>query len=209
MLNQTFGGKCLHQITPKMVEDYKAQRKVGFSQKTKRMLSPATVNRELACLKTMFKKAVEWEMTETNPVTKVKLLREPKGRLRFLTEEEAERLVECSNDHLRPIVVTALNTGMRLGEILKLKWEEVDFENQIVYVTDSKNGEQRQMPMNNLLTDALQGIKLGSLPLMCFAEAMASFMQMSGDLLRQQKRRLALRTFTFTTYGTPLPQDWL
>ncbi len=61
----------------------------------KRMLSPATVNRELACLKTMFNKAVDWGMGESNPAVKVKLLREPKGRLRYLTEEEAERLVEC------------------------------------------------------------------------------------------------------------------
>lgn len=88
-------------------------------------------------------------------------MREPKGRLRFLTEQEAERLVECCAEHLRPIVVTALNTGLRLEEILKLKWEEVDFKNQIVYVTNSKNGEQRQVPMNNTLTEALQGVKLG------------------------------------------------
>jgi len=56
--------------------------------------------------------------------------------------------------------VTALNTGMRLREILKLKWEEVDFENGIIYVMDSKNGEQRQIPMNNLLTETLREIKL-------------------------------------------------
>ena len=56
--------------------------------------------------------------------------------------------------------MTALNTGMRLREILKLKWEEVDFENGIIYVMDSKNGEQRQIPMNNLLTETLREIKL-------------------------------------------------
>ena len=161
MLKQAFGGRHLHQITPKIVEDYKAQRKVAFSQKRKRMLSPATVNRELACLKTMFNKAVEWEMVEANPAAKVRLLREPKGRVRFLTEEEAGRLVQCCADHLKPIVVTALNTGMRRGEIFKLKWEEVDFENRIVYVTNSKNGEQRQISMNNTLTETLGRIKLG------------------------------------------------
>ena len=95
MLKQALGDRYLHQITLKMVEDYKGQRKVSFSQKRKKMLSPATVNRELACLKTMFSKAVEWDMVEANPAAKVRLLREPKGRLRFLTEEEAERLVEC------------------------------------------------------------------------------------------------------------------
>jgi len=160
MLKQTFGSRYLRQITPKMVEDYKAQRKVAFSKKRKRMLSPATANRELTCLKTMLNKAVEWEMVEANPAAKVKLLREPKGRLRYLTEVEANMLVECYGDHLKPIVVTALNTGMRLGEILKLKWEEVEFENQIIYVTNTKNGEQRQIPMNKTLTETLQGIKL-------------------------------------------------
>jgi len=143
MLKQALGDRYLHQITSKMVEDYKRQRKVAFSRKMQKMLSPATVNRELSCLKTMFNKAVEWQMVRANPAAKVRLLREPKGRLRFQTEEEAESLVECCADHLRSIVVTALNTGMRLGEILKLKWEEVDFENWIIYVIDSKNGEQR------------------------------------------------------------------
>jgi len=100
-------------------------------------------------------------MGESNPAAKVRLLREPKGRLRYLTEEEAERLVECCAEHLRPIVVTALNTGMRLGEILRLRWEEVEFENRIIYVMDSKNEEQRQIPMNSTLTETLQAIKLG------------------------------------------------
>lgn len=198
MLKQAFGGRYLHQITPKMVENYKAQRKVSFSHKMKRMLSPATVNRELACLKTMFNKAMEWGMGETNPAAKIRLLREPKGRLRYLTEGEAERLVECCAEHLRPMVVTALNTGMRSGEILKLRWEEVDFENQIIYVTDSKNGEQRQIPMNSTLTETLQAIKLGTpSPWVFFKHNGKPYIRIPRRSFEKAKRKAGIKDFRF------------
>jgi site-specific recombinase XerD len=100
----------LSKLTTAMIEKYKVQR----SQQVK----PATVNRELALLKHMLTKAVEWGLLKSNPSKPVKLLKEPPGRLRYLEPEEIERLLQNCEDpqvpYLRPIVVIALRTGRRL-----------------------------------------------------------------------------------------------
>jgi integrase len=85
--------------------------------------------------------AIQWGKADENPVKVVKLFRENNRRLRFLNPEEVEALLEECSDHLRPIVITALNTGMRLGEILPLKWDCVNSDLGIITVVNSKNNE--------------------------------------------------------------------
>lgn len=146
-LKEFFSGKLLHQIDSLMVEAYKAKRKEN--------LSYATVNRELALLKHIFTIAIQWGKAEDNPVKKVKLFRENNERVRFLEKEEAERLVKNCNGYLKRIVIIALNTGMRKGEILSLKWQDIDYNRGIIYVRDTKNGEKKELPMNELVKQAL------------------------------------------------------
>ena len=81
-------------------------------------------NRELSCLKTLFNKAIEWGKLELNPMKKVKLWKENNQRVRYLEKEEIKRLLENCPDYLKPIVLVALNTGMRQGEILNLQWPD-------------------------------------------------------------------------------------
>jgi integrase len=126
-----FKGKYLYDITPVMIEKYKADRLQS--------ITPASVNRELACLKYMYTKTIEWEYVKINPTKTVKLLKEPPGRLRYLKEKEVDDLLKACASHLRPIVITALNTGMRKSEILNLKWKEVDLGNRKITVANSKN----------------------------------------------------------------------
>lgn len=95
----------------------------------------------------MYSKAIEWEMADGNPVKRVKLFREPKGRVKFLSLEQAATLVHECSDELRPIVVTALHTGMRRGEIFGLRWEDLDLDRRLIYVRDSKNSEGRELPI--------------------------------------------------------------
>ena len=142
-LTLAFKRKYLYSITPVMIERYKADRLQS--------VTPATVNRELACLKYMYTKAIEWGYVKTNLAKKVKLLKEPPGRLRYLKPEEVDALLKVSANHIRPIVVTALNTGMRKSEILNLKWKEVDLGNRKIVVANSKNNEKRVIPINNTL----------------------------------------------------------
>jgi len=108
-----FGGRYLYEITPRDIEEFKARRK--------KTVSPATVNRDLATLKTMLSKAVEWGVLEDSPAKNIKFLRENNSRLRYLEKEEVKKLIDACAEHLRPIVILALNTGMRRGEIFNLK----------------------------------------------------------------------------------------
>jgi integrase len=155
-LSSFFGGKRLVEINPFVIERYKQMRK----EKVK----VATVNRELACLRHMFTMAVKWGKAQKNPVSEVKMFKEPKGRERILSEEEETRLLEAvrlttKSEHLEPIIITALNTGMRKGEILSLKWSNVDFKAGVIIVEGTKNGEIRKIPMNQKLTEALENAK--------------------------------------------------
>jgi integrase len=146
-----FGEKRLQQISSWDVETYKARRKGE--------VTPATVNRELACLKTIFNKAIHWGMAQRNPVRGVKLLPESNRRLRFLMADEIALLLKNCPDYLQPIVITALNTGMRRGEILNLTLEDVDFDRRQILVRDSKNGESRTIEMNTAVVETLSRFK--------------------------------------------------
>jgi len=79
------------------------------------------------------------------------LLKEPPGRLRYLKPEEVKALFPSCSDHIRPIIVTALNTGMRKGELQKLKWTDIDFKNRKITVVEAKNNESRVVPINKTL----------------------------------------------------------
>ena len=140
-----------------MVEKYKLTRKEEGA-------GPATINRELGCLRHMFNMAIKWKKAQSNPVREVKFLIEPKEKNRILAEEEEARLLEevrteHKSKHLEAIIVTALHTGMRKGEILNLKWSNVDFKNGVITVEKTKNDEIRKIPMNQRLTETLEGAK--------------------------------------------------
>ena len=143
-----FGGLRIRQITPRLVERYKITRSDH--------VKPATVNRELACLKHMFTMAIKWREAANNPVKQVELFRQPKGSLRVLSREEEDQLLATSASHLRPIIITALNTGMRKGEILNLSRDKVDLESCVITVEHTKNGEYRTIPMNQQLVETLK-----------------------------------------------------
>lgn len=117
--------------------------------------SPATVNRYLAALSHAFTIAVkEWGWADENPVRKVAKLREPRGRVRYLSDDERDRLLPAcqasSDPRLYPLVMMALSTGARQGEILKLKWSDVDLKRGVAVLHDTKNQERRALPLTGL-----------------------------------------------------------
>lgn len=97
-----------------------------------------------------------------NPVSIAGLLSEDNHRDRVLTSDEEERLMTESSDHLRPISITALNTGMRRGEIISLTWSNVDFDNNLFIINASKNKSKRgkRVPINSYLKKILLELKL-------------------------------------------------
>ncbi len=146
-----FGGRYLYEIKPQMIEEYKALRQG--------LVAPATVNKELACLKTMFNKAILWGKVAENPVRSVKLLKEDNRRLRYLDQGEITKLIASCPDHLRPIVTIAVFTGMRKGEILNLTWDAIDLNRGIIYLLDTKNGEKREVLMNDIVSQAISTVE--------------------------------------------------
>jgi len=147
-----FGKLYLDEITPRHIEEYRSMRL--------KKIKPITTNRELALLKGMFTKAIDYGYVTANPVKKVKMI--PEGdcaRERILTQEEEGRLMAEAVPHLRPFLVIALNSGMRRGEILKLAWSEIDFRNRLVHVIKTKRNKNRVVPMNNILYRTLQDLR--------------------------------------------------
>ena len=113
------------------------------TERTQAGNKPATINRHLAAVKHMFTKAVEWDMVEEEVlkrVRRVKLLARTSRRLRYIAFEECLALITNCDSHLRPIVVTALNTGMRRGEILTLKWDNVDMKHGFILLDVTEAG---------------------------------------------------------------------
>ncbi len=156
-LTQAFGNLPLRRFDSMPLEQYQTER----LQKGNK---PATVNRLIAAISHMFTKAVEWNMVEENilgRIRKVKSLPENNRRLRYLSKDECNRLIECCSTHLKPIVITALNTGMRRGEILSLKWEQADLRHRYLLLSNTKNGEDRQIPMNQTLIEVYSNIPRG------------------------------------------------
>lgn len=121
----------------------------------------STVNREMACLHHVFTKAVEWEMIGKSPFDRGKtlIMKENNQRVRYLTEDEITRLLKACEEkpHLHRIVVCAVHTGMRKGEILSLKWSQI--RNGFIYLEETKTKERRVIPVNETLSKALKEIR--------------------------------------------------
>ena len=126
------------------------------------------MNRELCCLKNMMRKAVDWGYLKDNPAWGIKQQRESPPEFEFLTEAEIDRLLTVvrtypsidgrSTGCFYTVLVVALYTGMRRGEIFKLAWSDVDFdkgENGLIALRDTKNGDTRYIPMNACVRTAL------------------------------------------------------
>ncbi len=154
-----FGHKRLSEITQEMVEEYIAVRRASIVRKkgdgSPQYLSPAGLNRELACLKTMFNKAVEWGKVTVSPCARVKKLKEDNKRTRFLSEDEMKRLAEFASPELRQILMILIHTGMRKGELQNLKWMDLDFNQNLITIAQSKNGKVRYIPMNVAVKNVL------------------------------------------------------
>ena len=138
-----FGEMVLGEISPKSLAAYKAQRRIEQA-------APATINKELQLVRHAFNIAMrEWEWCRENPMHRVSMEQVRNEVDRWLTANEEERLLAASSPWLQEIILFALHTGMRQGEILNLRWEEVDFTRGTLMVMKSKNGTRRTIPLNS------------------------------------------------------------
>lgn len=124
---------------------------------------PGTVNRELAAVSHLFHKALEWGWIDRLPA-KIRRYQEDRGRITYLTAEQAARLVECAkhdqNAQVYPFIVIGLKTSMRPGEILRIRREHVNLERRTIYIPTAKAGS-REQPITHTLALFLQGYMAG------------------------------------------------
>ena len=135
-----FGGMFLDEIDTEKWAEYCADR-IG------RGATGATINRDRACLSKIFAVAVQAKMVTQNPVEGFMRYRETEGRTRFLTKDEYKDLLDAATPGMRPVIVVAVNTGMRLGEIISLTWPQVDLVRKEIRIDETKSGEPRTIPM--------------------------------------------------------------
>ena len=149
-LKAFFGRRRLSQISLLLIEKYRLERNA--------QVSPSTVNKELACLKTLLRVAVDWNKLASFPLKKIVLEKVNNTRTRVLDPDEETRLMEHAAGRLKPMIVLALNTGMRRGEILQLRREHVNFQSRIITipVENSKSKKTRPVPMNEITLDLIR-----------------------------------------------------
>jgi len=158
MVQEHFGERRLSQITHLDLETYRNKRKATPARGGKPR-TDASLNREMALIGHMLNKAVEWGLLEASPFKKGNrlMLKENNHRLRFLTEVEIDALLKACSPHLKSIVETALHTGMRRGELLSLKWEQM--RNGFIYLKETKSAKARQIPINDRAAQAFRELR--------------------------------------------------
>lgn len=161
------GPYLLKDVTPPLIAEYRDkllnEPMLKKGEKTPRMLSNATVVRYLASLSVCFSYGIEdlgW--AEDNPIRNIKKPKPERGRVRFLSDEERNTLLqacEASNcKYLHSVVVLALLTGARLSEIMGLRWQDIDFKRRTLLFEETKNGERRSVPLARQAYDILHGM---------------------------------------------------
>jgi len=159
VLKKHFEGKLLSEITYKTLEDFRDERKKTPTQHgTER--SGRTVNIEMSVLRRMFRKGVKWGMVEKNPFENADDLffKENNHRERALTEDEVKHLIDACPKYLKPIVITAIYTGLRKSDIFNLKWRDIDLKKGLIRLDEAKTGKTRNIVLNSDMITLLQNL---------------------------------------------------
>ena len=185
-----FSDTPLADINASAIRKYRQER---YREKT---LTAATVNRDLSVLRRILYWAVEEGYLLANPLGRLRLERERRTKRPVMSVAEERKLTAASSEHLQRIILCALHTGMRRGEILHQLFEDIDFDNRILHVSHSKTpeGEMREIPLTSRLYEMLQANRRGRGPVFTF----------EGDPLKNIKttwgaslRRSGIRHFRF------------
>lgn len=143
----------VRDINQSLTRKYRQERYAA-----RKSLKPATVNRDLSVLRRLLNWGVEEGIITLNPLGKLRLDRERRTKRPVMSVREEFILLAHAPVHLQRIILCALDTGMRRGEILTQRWEDVDFDNRILHVSHSKTpeGESRVVPLTVRLHDMLK-----------------------------------------------------
>jgi integrase len=143
-----FGDAPVLRLTKSMADEFRCQRRA-----TNPSIKDATVNRDLSVLRHVLYWGVDEQLIATNPLARMKMARERRTRRQVLSVAEEQILLPAAQDHLYAMIIAALDTGMRRGEITSQRWEDIDFTRKLLFVTRSKTpeGESREIPLTDRL----------------------------------------------------------
>jgi integrase len=152
---EKLGAYTLATLTPDLIGRHRDQLQA------KEHLSPGTVNRYLSALSKAFSNAVkEWHWLPDNLLRRVSKKPEPRSRVRYLSDDERVRLLQaCRKSDYKPlylIVLFAMTTGMRRGELFGLRWQDMDLERRVAVLHNTKNGDRRSVPIVPEIADLLR-----------------------------------------------------
>ncbi|HEY0843433.1 site-specific integrase [Methylotenera sp.] len=158
--NSFLGDLIVRKVTSVQIATYRDQRLLDVSPKTKKTISTATVRLEMSLLSSFFDICrIELGFCDANPVSNVRKPKPSPGRDRRLTAREERLIFRYSHAHSNPefysIIVLALETAMRQGEILSLRWENINLKTRIAHLPETKNGSKRDVPLSLRARDVL------------------------------------------------------
>lgn len=143
------------RMTKNLTLEFRKYRRRG------KALKESTLNRDLSVLRHILYWAVDEHLILANPLARLHMERERKTRRQVMSVSEEEKLLATTMDHLRPMIIAALDTGMRRGEITHQLWQDIDLSRKLLYVTQSKTpeGEMREIPLTSRFADLLSGMR--------------------------------------------------
>ncbi|MFH1725068.1 MAG: tyrosine-type recombinase/integrase [Elusimicrobiota bacterium] len=154
------GSDRLKNITNFQIEKFKNHRREEGAK-------PSTVNRELAIIKALFNRGVEWGFLPKSPAQAVKKFKEPKRQARFFAKKEVSRILNAAQGQLKAMVQILVNTGLRREELLHLTWDDVDLGRRLLIVQAKegwrpKDYEVRHIPLNAAALQAFKSMRKAS-----------------------------------------------
>ena len=154
------GEKNVDDITSVDIATYRDARLAGVNSKTGKLLSTSTVRLEMSVLSNVFDICrIEWGYCKSNPTVNVRKPKVAPARIRRLSAREERLIMRYANAHpnieLQVIVTLAIESAMRQGEILSLKWENINLRTRIAHLPETKNGMARDVPLSLRARDAL------------------------------------------------------
>ena len=152
------GVVCRHPIASRRLAQINSSDLCSYRDQRLRQVKRNTLVREFGLLRTVVSTAInEWGIAVDNPLKSFHIKREPDQRLRRLSRDELEQLIsaECSNPYTKPMILLALETAMRLGELLSLKWSRVDLDRGFAELQKTKIGHGRMVPFTVAALSAL------------------------------------------------------
>jgi integrase len=211
-LNDFFGSQFLGQLTPSLVSAYQTKR-MGEKSYRGEATKPATINREVSCLRTMFNKAIRDGKSERNPTKGVRFLRENNERDRVLSLEEWERYKAKCPPWYFPIAIMAYYTAMRKSEVVNIATSRIDLKDGFIRLKkeDTKTGEARSIPIHLELMMVLKKV-LKVRPLNCDRVFHRNGRPINGENVRwaheRACRKANIKNFTFHDFRHTCINNW-